>query len=208
VLSETHEESPSNTHRHHSFPEKSYPRVPMMQSGQDRSDDDGPGSLNILPLYTSLRAYSITSVKAYRALLRGDRMNRMQPRGANHEQVYRVLRSARGPMTAYQILDAVRPKGISAPPTVYRALNRLMRDGLAHRLESMNAYVACADPQDRHDSAIFAICHDCGHIDEMHEASVMEHLMRKISKHGFAVDQTTIEIQGLCASCAGSSCAR
>ena len=84
-------------------------------------------------------------------------MNRMQPRGANHEQVYRVLRSARGPMTAYQILDAVRPKGISAPPTVYRALNRLMRDGLAHRLESMNAYVACADPQDRHDSAIFAI---------------------------------------------------
>ena len=90
-------------------------------------DDDGPGSLNTPALYTSLRAYSITSVKADPSLAMGDRM---QPRGANHEQVYRVLRSARGPMTAYQILDAVRPKGISAPPTVYRALNRLMRDGL------------------------------------------------------------------------------
>jgi Fur family transcriptional regulator, zinc uptake regulator len=132
-------------------------------------------------------------------------MNRTHPRSARHEQVYRVLRSARGLMTAYEILDAVRPKGISAPPTVYRALNRLMRDGLAHRLESMNAYVACADPGHRHETAIFAICHDCGHIAEMHEGGVVEQLMRKISKHGFAVDQTTIEIQGLCASCVGSS---
>jgi Fur family zinc uptake transcriptional regulator len=135
-------------------------------------------------------------------------MSRVQPRSENHEQVYRVLRSARGLMTAYEILDAVRPKGISAPPTVYRALNRLMRDGLAHRLESMNAYVACADPQHRHDTAIFAICHDCGHIDEMHEGSVVKRLMRTISKYGFAVDQTTIEIQGLCASCSESSRAR
>jgi Fur family transcriptional regulator, zinc uptake regulator len=135
-------------------------------------------------------------------------MNRVRPRAASHEQVYRVLRSARGLMTAYEILDAVRPKGISAPPTVYRALNRLMRDGLAHRLESMNAYVACADPRHQHDSAIFAICHDCGHIDEMREGAVVERLIRKISKHGFAVDQATIEIQGLCRSCAGSSRAR
>jgi Fur family zinc uptake transcriptional regulator len=108
-------------------------------------------------------------------------------------------------MTAYEILDAVRPKGISAPPTVYRALNRLMRDGLAHRLESMNAYVACADTRHRHETAIFAICHDCGHIDEMHEDGVVEQLMRTTSKYRFAVDQTTIEIRGLCASCVGSS---
>jgi Fur family transcriptional regulator, zinc uptake regulator len=132
-------------------------------------------------------------------------MNRMPVRGAGYEQVYRVLRSARGLMTAYEILDAVRPKGISAPPTVYRALNRLMRDGLAHRLESMNAYVACADTRHRHETAIFAICHDCGHIDEMHEDGVVEQLMRTTSKYGFAVDQTTIEIRGLCASCVGSS---
>ena len=135
-------------------------------------------------------------------------MNRTHLRSESHEQVYRVLRSARGLMTAYEILDAVRPKGISAPPTVYRALDRLMRDGLAHRLESKNAYVACADPQHRHDNAIFTICHDCGRIDEMHEGGVIEQLMRKISKHGFAVDQTTIEIQGVCASCAESTRAK
>jgi Fur family zinc uptake transcriptional regulator len=130
-------------------------------------------------------------------------MKRSQPRAA--AQLYRVLQSARGPMTAYEILDAVRPKGISAPPTVYRALKRLMRDGLAHRLESMNAYVACARPDHRHDAAIFAICHDCGHTDEMHEGTVIKHLIGKISKHGFVADQAMIEIQGLCASCAESS---
>ena len=79
----------------------------------------------------------------------------MQPRGTNNEQVYRVLRSAQGPMTAYEILDAVRPQGISAPPTVYRALNRLMREGLAHRVESKNAYVACSDPQRRQASTVY-----------------------------------------------------
>jgi Fur family transcriptional regulator, zinc uptake regulator len=128
----------------------------------------------------------------------------MQPRGANHEQVYRVLRSAHGLMTAYEILDAVRPKGISAPPTVYRALNRLMREGRAHRVESRNAYVACSDPRHRHDAAIFAICRDCGHIDEMREGEFVQSLVKKLSKRGFVVDRATIEIQGLCALCAGS----
>jgi Fur family zinc uptake transcriptional regulator len=132
----------------------------------------------------------------------------MEPGGANNEQIYRVLLSARRPMTAYEILDAVRPKGISGPPTVYRALNRLMRDGLAHRVELKNAYVACSDPQRRHDSAVFAICRECGHIDEMHEREVVKSLTRKIAKRGFVVDRTTIEIEGLCASCAGDSRAR
>jgi Fur family zinc uptake transcriptional regulator len=127
----------------------------------------------------------------------------MQPRGANHEQVYRVLRSAQGLMTAYEILDAVRPKGISAPPTVYRALNRLMRDGRAHRVESRNAYVACCDPRHRHGTAIFAICRDCGRIDEMHEGEFVQSLTKKVSKRGFVVDRATIEIQGRCALCAG-----
>jgi Fur family zinc uptake transcriptional regulator len=128
----------------------------------------------------------------------------MQPRGANRKQVYRVLRSAHGSMTAYEILDAVRPKGISAPPTVYRALNRLMRDGLAHRVESRNAYVACCAPHRRHDTAIFAICRDCGRIDEMHQGEVVQSLAKKLSKRGFVADRATIEIQGLCASCAAS----
>ena len=60
---------------------------------------------------------------------------------ANHERVLRALRQAARPMTAYEILDVLGPFGISSPPTVYSALNRLLEDGLVHRLESINAYV-------------------------------------------------------------------
>jgi Fe2+ or Zn2+ uptake regulation protein len=57
-------------------------------------------------------------------------MKRVRPLSANHKRVYRALPSASGPMTAYQLLDGLRPNGISAAPTVYRA-----------RLETMYAYV-------------------------------------------------------------------
>jgi Fur family zinc uptake transcriptional regulator len=119
----------------------------------------------------------------------------------NYQQVYRALHSAGAPMTAYEVLDAVRPHGISAPPTVYRALNRLVDEGLAHRLESISAYVACADPQHDHDSAVFAICNHCGRIDELLDASIRKRLHARAAERGFKISDTTIELRGRCASC-------
>jgi Fur family transcriptional regulator, zinc uptake regulator len=132
-------------------------------------------------------------------------MKRSRPLVSNHEQVYRALRSAHSPMTAYQILDAVRPEGISAPPTVYRALGRLVEEGLAHRLESINSYVACANPHHHHDAAVFAICSDCGAIEELFDASVLKRLRARASERGFKVNQTTIELKGQCAACQPSA---
>ena len=67
-------------------------------------------------------------------------MERMRPLSANHKRTYRALPAASGPMTAYQLLDALRPNGLSAAPTV-RA-----------RLETMNAYVAWPTPRHGHDA--------------------------------------------------------
>ena len=134
-------------------------------------------------------------------------MKRLRPLVANHEQVYRALQSARAPMTAYEILEALRPAGISAPPTIYRALSRLVEEGLAHRLESVNAYVACIDPDHQHHSAVFAICRDCGHIDELLESALIRRLTERASKHGFKVDTATVELRGHCASCADGALA-
>jgi Fur family transcriptional regulator, zinc uptake regulator len=119
----------------------------------------------------------------------------------NCQQVYRALHSSGTPMTAYEVLDAVRPHGISAPPTVYRALNRLVDEGLAHRLESISAYVACADPQHHHDSAVFAICNHCGQIEELLAASIIKRLHVRAAELGFKVSGTTVELRGRCASC-------
>lgn len=121
----------------------------------------------------------------------------------NDAAILHVLRSGNVPMTAYAILDALRSKKTTAPTTVYRALSRLMSSGVVHRLESINAYVACSDPQ-CHGSTAFAICRDCGHVDELAQADLIEHLQAKAIQQGFHIEATTIEITGRCMSCVES----
>jgi Fur family transcriptional regulator, zinc uptake regulator len=119
----------------------------------------------------------------------------------NHEQVLHALRAAKGPMTAYEVLDAVRPNGISGPPTVYRALTRLIDEGAVHRLESINAYVVCMEPEHRHSQAAFTICRDCGRVEEMPGAKLTRLLHKIAAKQGFRVETATVELRGLCAAC-------
>jgi Fur family transcriptional regulator, zinc uptake regulator len=128
-------------------------------------------------------------------------MKQAKSRATNQQWVYRALHAAGAPMTAYEVLDAVRRHGISAPPTVYRALNRLVDEGLAHRLESINAYVVCADPQHHHTAAAFTICRDCGAIEEMVDQTVHRRLHTRAAESGFKVNDATIELRGRCADC-------
>jgi Fur family transcriptional regulator, zinc uptake regulator len=128
-------------------------------------------------------------------------MERSRRRAANYQQVYRALRAAQAPMTAYEVLDAVRPHGISAPPTVYRALNGLIEEGLAHRLETINAFVACIEPHRHHDAAIFAICSDCGSIEELFDTAILKRLHARAAERSFKVKSTTIEMRGQCTDC-------
>ena len=121
---------------------------------------------------------------------------------SNDGEIFRVLRSAKSPMSAYAILDALRNSHITAPTTVYRALSRLITDGVVHRLESLNAYVACSDQRHPHGSSVFAICRDCGHVDELAEADVVQRLQSDATRLGFQIEATTIELTGRCASCA------
>ena len=119
----------------------------------------------------------------------------------NYERVLRALRQATKPMTAYEILGALRPFGISSPPTVYRALNRLLEAGLVHRLELIHAYVTCAIKSHQHGATIFAICRDCGSVDELDEAELVARLRGQATAHGFRPDETVVEMRGQCAAC-------
>jgi Fur family transcriptional regulator, zinc uptake regulator len=121
---------------------------------------------------------------------------------ANHELVLRVLQAAKAPMTAYEILHALRRNGFNAPLTVYRALKRLMDSGQVHRLESINAYLSCSGHKHDHSPVIFAICRDCGHVDELAENALAKHLKVDAKRCGFRVDAAMIELKGTCASCA------
>src|SRR5437879_2911744 len=103
-------------------------------------------------------------------------MLRPRPASANTEQVLRVLQSAEAPMTAYEVLKSVRSERPWAPPTAYRALKRLVEEGRAHRLESINAYVACSHGHHAGVAAIIAICRSCGRVEELAEDRLVEQL--------------------------------
>src|ERR1700739_1117953 len=131
-------------------------------------------------------------------------MKRALGKAPSHQRILRILQSASGPMTAYEVLDAARKHEISAPPTVYRALNKLIEQGAAHRLETINAYVACVDRQHRHGAAVFAICGDCGSVEELDEGDTLQRLRATAEERGFKIENAVIELKGQCRACVES----
>lgn len=104
---------------------------------------------------------------------------------------------------AYDLLDRLREAGVSArPPTVYRALDFLLAQGLIHRVESRNAFVGCPRPQEDHLAGLL-ICEQCGRVDEMEATTLSRAIARDAGKAHFKVHRPTIEIHGLCHACCG-----
>jgi Fur family zinc uptake transcriptional regulator len=118
----------------------------------------------------------------------------------NQSQILSCLRKARGPMSAYAILDRVRPSGISHPPTVYRALNELMQKGMVHRLQSKSAFIACGHGACNGKFA-FAICRQCDKVVEIPLSDKDQAALLALAPGEIAPEQVTLEIAGLCEAC-------
>lgn len=118
----------------------------------------------------------------------------------NAERVLRILQDAGKPMTAYEVLDELRPFGVSAPPTAYRSLERLMANGMVHRLESLNAFVACSQGKAHGPSAI-AVCTDCNNVTELKGDTVPGYLQGWADAEDFKVVSVAIEVLGICSTC-------
>jgi Fur family zinc uptake transcriptional regulator len=120
----------------------------------------------------------------------------------NQIWVLERLEAATGPLSAYTLLDQLREKGFRAPLQVYRALDTLIKGGFVHRLESLNAFVACAEPHDHsHGMTAFAICDKCGQVVEMSDHDVGEQLDHWVRSTGFAAKKAVIEFRGTCGKC-------
>lgn len=103
---------------------------------------------------------------------------------------------------AYDLLAQLKAgKGSVAPPTIYRALDFLQAHGLIHRIESLNAYVGCADSRENR-ICHFLICDECRIVQEMHIPRIDDLIAREARREDFEIDHETIEIHGVCASCA------
>jgi len=120
----------------------------------------------------------------------------------NQALVLEALSRTEGPISAYSLLDRLREHGFRAPLQVYRALEKLIEYGMAHKLESINSFVACAHPHDhRHGLIAFAICDNCGQVDEFADAVVEKRLKGWSNDHSFKLGKTTIEMRGTCGNC-------
>src|ERR1700744_669600 len=117
-------------------------------------------------------------------------------------QVLQALLSSHRPRGAYEVIDELaKSMPRPAPITVYRALEFLMANGLVHRIESRNAYLACAHDHDATTIIAFLICEQCASVGEIPAAPVAQGLNAAARASGFAPKMSVVEITGTCAHC-------
>lgn len=119
----------------------------------------------------------------------------------HRRDVLAILLTAKSPLTAYEILDRLRPREASATPaSVYRILDFLMAQGFVHRIESAKTFIACAMPDHAHPNQLL-VCRQCGSVVEAEDQGLVDAAQRLGRRLGFALDRKTVELVGLCASC-------
>lgn len=120
-------------------------------------------------------------------------------------EMLEIMRTKARPMSAYDLLaDLKKTRSKIAPPTVYRALSAMTGDGRVHRIESMNAYMACSC-SDHGAAALLSICHDCGSVEESAVPGVVSELSATLRASGFSAERHVLEIHGTCAACVGGA---
>lgn len=120
-------------------------------------------------------------------------------------QVLSLLWSRHGAIKAYDILAAMQANDRNAkPPTVYRALDFLVENGLAHRVESLNAFYGCPRPREAHDSVNgwqLLVCERCYIVHEVACDPVSTLASKAIANSGFRLRRRIVEMQGVCREC-------
>ena len=122
-------------------------------------------------------------------------------------RVLDLIASAGKPVKAYDLLEMLKPGatgdsvGAAAPPTIYRALDFLLANGFIHKLESVNAFVACHHPSTAQHSVPFLICDRCHSAVELEDRQVVAALDERARALGFVPQAQTLEVHGLCARC-------
>jgi len=133
-------------------------------------------------------------------------------------RVLELVWDSHKPVGAYAVLEALEAdrragadkegadRGPVAPPTVYRALDFLLENGLIHRIEMLNAYIGCSRPEEGH-SGQFLLCGGCGAAAELDSDALLGTIDAEAARRGFSVRRVTVEVDGLCPDCIGEGAA-
>ena len=117
--------------------------------------------------------------------------------------VLALILASDAPASAYDLLARLKDsRPGAAPPTVYRALDFLLTQGLVHRVERLGAFVGCSEPGHHAHPVHFLICRLCGEARELEDAALDRTLHEVAARAGFRPERATVEIEGVCAGCA------
>ncbi|MBF0454407.1 MAG: transcriptional repressor [Magnetococcales bacterium] len=117
-------------------------------------------------------------------------------------QVLEILAQSHRALGAYDILERFQPnrEGRTAPVTIYRALDFLMENQLAHRLSSLNAFVACSRQHDGPDVQ-FLVCNSCQSVAELSTPTLHQAIHQEVDSADFTITTPLVEIGGICSTC-------
>lgn len=116
-------------------------------------------------------------------------------------RVLEILLEDHRALGAYDVLNRLAAEGFgNQPPVAYRALDFLVQQGLAHRIQRLNAFAACTHPGEDHAPA-FLICRVCSSVAEAAAAPVRAALDLSAAAIGFRIERSTVEALGLCPKC-------
>jgi len=145
------------------------------------------------------RATIRTNRPVDQAAVQGTRRNR--DGSVNHELVVDALVRLERPLSAYEIIAALGPTVRMSPVSVYRALDRLIRAGRVHRVESRSAYVLCTHPHADGNPNLIATCEQCGGVEEFPIEDVACRLRAEVRARTFQFASMSVEVRGRCRRC-------
>lgn len=118
------------------------------------------------------------------------------------KEVLYILWCAKRPLKAYEILDdLLKIKSNSTPPTVYRALIFFLESGTVHKIESIQSYTLCCEPEKHLSSEVLMVCNECHQVIEVYDVAVRNIVIKLAKEHSFQLKQDAIELKGLCTKC-------
>ena len=124
-------------------------------------------------------------------------------------RVLEILAQSHAPLGAYDIVEKLKKVKESSPAmSVYRALDFLTGEGLAHRIESKNAFLACSGGHEGGDIVLFMLCERCGTVAEVNSSVLGRDLAQAAKAVYFTPKVPVLEVSGLCGRCRESGARR
>jgi Fur family transcriptional regulator, zinc uptake regulator len=169
----------------------------MTMAEHDPTDPSGPMARD-LAFATHDHAHCAEDALARAEVLTAAAKVRLTP---VRRRVLEILLEEHKALGAYDVLARLAGEGFgNQPPVAYRALEFLVEQGLAHRIQRLNAFTACVHPGEEHAPA-FLICRNCHTVAEAEAGAARVSLEAEAARAGFLVERTTIEALGLCPNC-------